>query len=108
MRNARAVESNFNFKEGIFIVISYIPKATVQAAIGAAPLAVMKLAGMNTLPGQIILTMAVLSILLTAPIGAWAIMFTGNRVLQVSREKVPKSLEAIIESESESDGGLLP
>lgn len=33
-----AVESNFNFKERIFIVISYIPKATVQAAIGAFPL----------------------------------------------------------------------
>ncbi|RKX99935.1 MAG: sodium:proton antiporter, partial [Spirochaetes bacterium] len=77
-------------------------------AIGAAPLAAMKLVGMNTLPGQIILTMAVLSTLLTAPIGAWAIMFTGNRVLQVSREKVPKLLEAIIESESEGDGGLLP
>ena len=44
-----AVGSNFNFKERVFIVISYIPKATVQAAIGAAPLAAMKLAGMNTL-----------------------------------------------------------
>ena len=63
---------------------------------------------MNTPPGQIILTMAVLSILLTAPIGALAIRFTGNRVLLVSREKVSKSLEAFIESESESDGGLLP
>jgi len=68
----------------------------------------MKLAGMNTLPGQIILTMVVLSILLTAPIGAWAIMFTGNRVLQISREKVSKSLKAVIESEAESDGGLFP
>ena len=102
------IGSNFSIKERIFIVISYIPKATVQAAIGAAPLAAMKLAGMNTLPGEIILTMAVLSILLTAPIGAWAIIFSGNRILEVSHEKTPKSLEAVIESDAESDGGLIP
>ena len=101
------IGSKFNIKERLFIVISYIPKATVQAAIGAAPLAAMKLAGMNTMPGKIILTMAVLSILLTAPIGAWAIIFTGNRVLEVSPRKKPESFEAAVESEAEIDGGLL-
>jgi len=101
------IGSKFNIKERLFIVISYIPKATVQAAIGAAPLAAMKLAGMNTMPGKIILTMAVLSILLTAPIGAWAIIFTGNRVLEVSPGKKPESFEAAVESEAEIDGGLL-
>jgi len=44
--------SHLNFKERIFVVIAYMPKATVQAAIGAAPLAAMKLAGMNLLPAN--------------------------------------------------------
>ncbi len=70
-------------KEKLFIVISYIPKATVQAAIGGAPLAAMKAAGMTTLPGEQILAMAVLSILLTAPLGAWGITVYGKRVLEV-------------------------
>ncbi|MBU2650725.1 MAG: cation:proton antiporter [Bacteroidetes bacterium] len=73
--------TNLNFKERWFVVISYIPKATVQAAIGAAPLAAMKIAGMDTGPGEIILAVAVLSIVLTAPLGAWAIGFTGKRWL---------------------------
>ncbi len=73
--------SNLNFKEKLFVVISYIPKATVQAAIGGAPLIAMKLAGISTAPGEMILAVAVLSIILTAPIGAFAIMFSGNRFL---------------------------
>ncbi|MFQ5454255.1 MAG: cation:proton antiporter, partial [Candidatus Zixiibacteriota bacterium] len=72
--------SNLNISERIFVVISYIPKATVQAAIGGAPLVAMRLAGMDTRPGEIILAVAVLSILLTAPLGAWAISIVGNRV----------------------------
>ncbi|NIA29927.1 MAG: sodium:proton antiporter [Actinobacteria bacterium] len=95
------LKSEFNLKERLFIVISYIPKATVQAAIGAAPLAAMKLAGMNTQPGEIILAVAVLSILLTAPIGAWAIAITGNRILQVAAPSVHEALDAAIESEAE-------
>ncbi len=100
------IKSQFTLKERLFIVISYIPKATVQAAIGAAPLAAMKAAGMNTYPGEIILTMAVLSILLTAPTGAWGIIFSGNRILSKDETIESKSLEAAIESEAESDGGL--
>jgi len=73
--------TELNTKERLFVLIAYLPKATVQAAIGAAPLAAMKLAGMDTGPGELILAMAVLSILLTAPLGAWAITFTGNRWL---------------------------
>lgn len=75
-------KSGLTIPEKFFVVISYFPKATVQAAIGGAPLIAMKLAGMNTQPGEIILAVAVLSILLTAPTGAWAITFVGNRVLQ--------------------------
>ena len=53
----------------MFCVIVYIPKATVQAAIGAVPLA----AGVAS--GELILAIAVLSILLTVPLGAIGIMF---------------------------------
>ncbi len=65
-----------------FVVIAYLPKATVQAAIGGAPLAAMLAAGMATGPGQVILAVAVLAIVLTAPLGAWAIALAGNRILK--------------------------
>ncbi len=65
----------FNWKEKLFCVVAYIPKATVQAAIGAVPLA----AGVAS--GEVILAVAVLSILLTAPIGAIGIMIFGEKVL---------------------------
>ncbi len=74
--------TDLNRKERLFVVISYIPKATVQAAIGGAPLLAMKAAGMNTAPGDTILAMAVLSILLTAPLGAWGIILSGPRLLK--------------------------
>ena len=65
----------FDWKEKLFCVVAYIPKATVQAAIGAIPLA----AGVAS--GEVILAVAVLSILLTAPIGAIGIMIFGERIL---------------------------
>jgi NhaP-type Na+/H+ or K+/H+ antiporter len=65
----------FDWKEKLFCVVAYIPKATVQAAIGAVPLA----AGVAS--GEVILAVAVLSILLTAPIGAIGIMIFGEKVL---------------------------
>lgn len=58
------IKTNLNIKERLFSALSYMPKATVQAAIGGLPLA-MGLSG-----GETILTVAVLSILITAPIGA--------------------------------------
>ncbi len=61
--------------ERLFTIVSYIPKATVQAAIGAVPLAY------GVASGDLILAIAVMSILLTAPIGAIGIMFLGERVL---------------------------
>ena len=51
-------------KERLFCVIAYLPKATVQAAIGATPLA------MGLPCGNLVLSVAVLAILLTAPLGA--------------------------------------
>ncbi len=62
-------------KEKLFCVVGYIPKATVQAAIGAVPLA----AGVAS--GEVILAVAVLSILVTAPIGAIGIMIMGEKIL---------------------------
>lgn len=59
-------------------MLSYTPKATVQAAIGAFPLA------MGLECGGLILTVAVLSILITAPLGAFAIDMSYKRLLEKS------------------------
>ena len=57
-------KSGLLFKEKMFVVVSYLPKATVQAAIGSIP----KIAGVAN--GDLILAITVLSIIITAPIGA--------------------------------------
>ena len=63
-------------KERLFCAIAYLPKATVQAAIGSVPLAL-------GLPcGQLVLSVAVLAILVTAPLGAFGIDLTFRRLLQ--------------------------
>jgi len=77
----------FNLKERIFCVIAYVPKATVQAAIGAVPLA----AGVAS--GDVILAVSVLSILLTAPLGAVGIIISGERILDHSERSVYKFKE---------------
>jgi NhaP-type Na+/H+ or K+/H+ antiporter len=58
------VKTDLNKKERLFCMLSYTPKATVQAAIGTIPLAM----GLDC--GSIVLTVAVISILITAPFGA--------------------------------------
>jgi NhaP-type Na+/H+ or K+/H+ antiporter len=68
--------SNLNMKERLFCVLSYLPKATVQAAIGALPLA----SGVEK--GPEILAIAVLSILLTAPLGAILIKWSAPKLLK--------------------------
>jgi NhaP-type Na+/H+ or K+/H+ antiporter len=72
--------------ERLFTVVSYWPKATVQAAMGAVPLAAMQAAGMPVAPGNIILAVAVMSIVFTAPLGAVAIKLVGERVLEPETE----------------------
>ncbi|MFA6627420.1 MAG: cation:proton antiporter [Bacilli bacterium] len=73
---------NLNRRERLFCGISYLPKATVQAAIGAIPLTL-------GLPyGEFILSMAVFSILLTAPIGA-ILMDVGGKFL-ISYDNIEK------------------
>ena len=58
------IKADLSRKERLFCMVAYVPKATVQAAIGAIPLT------MGLSCGQIVLTVAVLSILITAPFGA--------------------------------------
>jgi NhaP-type Na+/H+ or K+/H+ antiporter len=62
--NMSLIKTPLNMKERLFCSIAYMPKATVQAAIGSIPLT----AGVAS--GNLILTIAVLSIMITAPIGA--------------------------------------
>jgi len=61
--------TDLNSKEKLFCAVAYTPKATVQAAIGAVPLAY------GVQGGDVILSMAVLSIVLTAPLGAVGIRY---------------------------------
>jgi len=68
--------------ERLFVTVAYIPKATVQAAIGAVPLMAMQAAGLSTAPGEVILAVAVLSIVTTAPLGAWLSGLVADRVLR--------------------------
>ncbi|RCW52471.1 MULTISPECIES: cation:proton antiporter domain-containing protein [Halanaerobium] len=68
--------TQLNLKERVFCVLAYTPKATVQAAIGAIPLA----AGVAS--GDLILALAVLSIVVTAPLGAVAIKTAGSHWLK--------------------------
>lgn len=71
------IGTNLNVKERIFCVISYIPKATVQAAMGALPLS------LGVVSGDLILAISVLSILVTAPLGAIGIKVSSKSLLHV-------------------------
>ena len=66
------------FKERLFCVLAYMPKATVQAAIGSVPLS------MGLSCGNIVLTVAVLAILITAPLGAFLIDLTYKKLLTLN------------------------
>ncbi len=97
------LRSDVSIGERLFVVVAYTPKATVQAAIGAAPLLAMKATGMDPRPGEIILAVAVLSIVLTAPAGAWAIAAMGNRVLAVAPESVHQAYDAATQSGADDE-----
>lgn len=70
------VKTPLNGKERLFCIIAYLPKATVQAAIGSVPLA------MGLPCGQIVLSVAVLAILITAPLGALGMDRTYRTLLE--------------------------
>ena len=68
------------FKERLFIAIAWLPKATVQAAIGSVPLDHAS-TDEEIYWARIVLTVAVLSILLTGPLGGMAIQLSANKLL---------------------------
>ena len=70
------IGTNLNIKERLFCVISYTPKATVQAAMGALPLS------LGVASGDLILAISVLSILVTAPLGAIGIKVLSKSLLE--------------------------
>lgn len=69
------IKTNLSFKERLFCAIAYLPKATVQAAIGGIPLA------LGLPAGATILTVSVLAILITAPLGSLGIEATYKKLL---------------------------
>ena len=68
--------TKLTWKERVFCIIAYLPKATVQAAIGSVPLA----AGLSC--GTLVLSVAVMAIVITAPIGALGIDSTYKHLLE--------------------------
>jgi len=90
--------SPLSWPERLFTMVSFWPKATVQAAMGAVPLAAMQAAGMPTAPGNVILAVAVMSIVFTAPLGAVAIKLVGERVLEPAPGADRAALDALSES----------
>ncbi|MCH5334139.1 MAG: cation:proton antiporter [Agathobacter sp.] len=69
------LHTELSVKERLFCMLAYIPKATVQAAIGGVPLAM----GLDC--GNVVLTIAVMAILITAPLGAFFIELTYKKLL---------------------------
>ncbi len=74
--------TKLNFRERLFCMIAYMPKATVQAAIGGVPLAMGLSCGATVLSG------AVLAILVTATLGAFLIELTAPRLLTQEKSAV--------------------
>lgn len=75
------VKTSLTLKERAFCVIAYLPKATVQAAIGSVPFA----AGLPC--GKIVLSVAVMAIIITAPLGAFGMGFTYKKFLHKESER---------------------
>merc|ERR1712129_131627 len=96
--------SGLTVKERLFVAVAWFPKATVQAAVGSTVLdRAMSEAEMNDYfveVGQFILTAAVLSIVISAPIGAVGIFMTGPRWLKQTK----KECEDADDEEKEMNG----
>ncbi|XP_026159173.1 sodium/hydrogen exchanger 9B2 [Mastacembelus armatus] len=109
------LRAGFNMREKVFIALAWMPKATVQAAIGSTALDMARIKGDKQLLkyGMDVLTVAVLAILLTAPVGALIIGLSGPRLLQrpsnsASAERVKPNLSAFflgtaVEGESDTE-----
>uniref|UniRef100_A0A3B4F7J0 Mitochondrial sodium/hydrogen exchanger 9B2-like n=1 Tax=Pundamilia nyererei TaxID=303518 RepID=A0A3B4F7J0_9CICH len=90
----------FNLKEKLFISVAWLPKATVQAAIGSKALDMAREEGDEALIkfGLDVLTLAVLAILTTAPVGALGIGLAGPRLLarQVKGQQAYTSTHCVV------------
>ena len=75
------IGTNLSLKERVFCIIAYLPKATVQSAKAAIPMQ-MGVAG-----GEIMQAIAILSVLITAPIGAIGIRLTSDKLLHTENQK---------------------
>ena len=80
------IGTNLTLKERLFCVIAYLPKATVQSAKAGIPLK------MGVESGDIMQAVAILSVLITAPIGAIGIKLTSKRFLTVEGEEENEKL----------------
>lgn len=78
------IKTHLSTKERLFCTIAYTPKATVQAAIGGIPLA------MGLISGDLLLSIAVVAILFTAPVGAFLIDISRDRL--VPKQQKPQEL----------------
>lgn len=76
------IKTNLNRNERLFCMLAYMPKATVQAAISSIPLS------MGLACGQIVLTVAVLSILITAPLGAICVDNLYKKLLHTEKKTI--------------------
>ncbi|XP_067670981.1 sodium/hydrogen exchanger 9B2-like isoform X2 [Haliotis asinina] len=108
--------TNLNKKERMFIPFAWLPKATVQAAIGAKAYEMAVSEGKPELEnlGKQVLTLAVLSILVTAPLGAAIVSISGPRLLKLTLKDKGDDVEVAEaavrddeeEKEAEEEGGL--
>ena len=81
------IKTELNFKEKIFSIISYIPKATVQASIGGVALS----RGLKC--GDLVLSVSIIAIILTAPIGAILIDILGFKLLEKGNEDINSEIK---------------
>ena len=91
------IGSELNWKERVFCQMSFLPKATVQAAIGGTAIALVENNTLNLTngveTGQLILALSVLSIVVTAPLGATAIQLLAPRLLYRRQKNSATNLE---------------
>nr|XP_040148966.1 sodium/hydrogen exchanger 9B1 isoform X3 [Ictidomys tridecemlineatus] len=91
--------AGFTFKEKIFIALSWLPKATVQAVLGPLALETARLSNFNLIPySKDVMTVAFLAILITAPNGALFIGILGPKIL--TRHNDPDKIKLRLPNEA--------
>lgn len=103
---AIAVTGLSRLEDRLFVAIAWLPKATVQAAIGALPLDLAE-TDTQTKRAQVILLVAVLAILITAPTGAVAIALAGPRLLLKDDQPCEGGLSTKVSYDAEHENGAV-